>query len=122
MNLSLQDLQAVAATTGFPTETLDKVIRLMGLLDAFRNHPLLKEHVALKGGTALNLFVFDLPRLSVDIDLNEKNCGWALSCMVRAAAKIGELFLWMTSVATGENSNSNLSLFYAVMPFLRRTR
>jgi predicted nucleotidyltransferase component of viral defense system len=24
----------------------------------------------LKGGTALNLFVFDLPRLSVDIDLN----------------------------------------------------
>jgi predicted nucleotidyltransferase component of viral defense system len=24
----------------------------------------------LKGGTALNLFVFDVPRLSVDIDLN----------------------------------------------------
>jgi hypothetical protein len=26
--------------------------------------------MALKGGTALNLFHFDVPRLSVDIDLN----------------------------------------------------
>jgi len=26
--------------------------------------------LVLKGGTALNLFFFDLPRLSVDIDLN----------------------------------------------------
>ena len=29
-----------------------------------------KRRLVLKGGTALNLFVFDLPRLSVDIDLN----------------------------------------------------
>lgn len=70
MSLSLKDLQAEAAATGFPPETLDKVIRLIGLLDAFRNHPFLGDRVALKGGTALNLFVFDLPRLSVDIDLN----------------------------------------------------
>ncbi|MFN2188831.1 MAG: nucleotidyl transferase AbiEii/AbiGii toxin family protein, partial [Candidatus Promineifilaceae bacterium] len=26
--------------------------------------------VALKGGTTLNLFVFDVPQLSVDIDVN----------------------------------------------------
>ena len=70
MNLSFDDLQAEAAATGFLPETLDKVIRLIGLLDAFRNHPFLKDRVVLKGGTALNLFVFDLPRLSVDIDLN----------------------------------------------------
>ena len=30
----------------------------------------MKGKLALKGGTALNLFVFDVPRLSVDIDLN----------------------------------------------------
>lgn len=30
----------------------------------------MKGRLALKGGTALNLFVFNLPRLSVDIDLN----------------------------------------------------
>ncbi len=28
-----------------------------------------KKEFALKGGTALNFFIFDLPRLSVDIDL-----------------------------------------------------
>ena len=70
MNLSLQDLQAAAAASGFSPETLDKVIRLIELLNAFRAHPFLKDRMVLKGGTALNLFVFDLPRLSVDIDLN----------------------------------------------------
>ena len=34
------------------------------------SHPVLKGRLVLKGGTALNLFLFDLPRLSVDIDLN----------------------------------------------------
>ncbi len=70
MNLSLNDLQAEAAATGFLPETLDKVIRLIGLLGAFRDHPFLRDRIVLKGGTALNLFVFNLPRLSVDIDLN----------------------------------------------------
>ncbi len=70
MNLSLQELQAEATATGFPLETLDKVIRLIELLNAFRSHPFLKNRIVLKGGTALNLFVFELPRLSVDIDLN----------------------------------------------------
>jgi Nucleotidyl transferase AbiEii toxin, Type IV TA system len=68
MNLSLRDLQAEAAATGFSPDTLDKVIRLIDLLNAFCSHPFLKVRMALKGGTALNLFVFDLPRLSVDID------------------------------------------------------
>jgi len=70
MNLSLQDLQAEAAATGFSPDTLDKVIRLIDLLNAIRSHPFLKDRMVLKGGTALNLFVFNLPRLSVDIDLN----------------------------------------------------
>ena len=35
-----------------------------------RTHPFLGTRMALKGGTALNLFVLDFPRLSVDIDLN----------------------------------------------------
>ena len=70
MNLSLRDLQAEAAVSGFSLETLDKVIRLIDLLNAFRAHPFLKDRMVLKGGTALTLFVFDLPRLSVDIDLS----------------------------------------------------
>lgn len=70
MNLAPQDLQREAAKTGFPAETLEKSIRLVSLLNALRSHPFLKTRIALKGGTALNLFVFDVPRLSVDIDLN----------------------------------------------------
>ena len=30
----------------------------------------MREHLLLKGGTAINLTVFNLPRLSVDIDLD----------------------------------------------------
>ena len=56
--------------TGFRTEIIEKVIHLLNLLEGFQNHPFLKGRLALKGGTALNLFIFDLPRLSVDIDLN----------------------------------------------------
>ncbi len=70
MTLSQADLRRAAAATGFQAEPLEKVIRLMDLLEALRSHPFLKERIALKGGTALNLFVFDVPRLSVDIGLN----------------------------------------------------
>jgi hypothetical protein len=70
MRLALEDLQRKAAGTGFLPETLEKAFRLLSLLDGLRSHPFLKPRLALKGGTALNLFVFDVPRLSVDIDLN----------------------------------------------------
>ncbi|HEC61403.1 MAG TPA: nucleotidyl transferase AbiEii/AbiGii toxin family protein [bacterium] len=49
---------------------VEKVLHLLNLLNALNSHPFLKGKWVLKGGTALNLFVFDLPRLSVDIDLN----------------------------------------------------
>lgn len=70
MKLTAEDLAREAAATGFPADMLEKAIRLLSLLDAVRSHPFLRPRVALKGGTALNLFVFDVPRLSVDIDLN----------------------------------------------------
>ena len=41
---------------------------------------------ALKGGTAINLFELDLPRLSVDIDLTflpmTDRGGWSAGCLV----------------------------------------
>lgn len=70
MKLSIQRLNAEAEATGFRAEVLEKVIHLLHLLGALQVHPFLKGKLALKGGTALNLFLFDLPRLSVDIDLN----------------------------------------------------
>ena len=70
MRVSAERLAADAAATGFRSDMLEKAIHLLGLLNAIRSHPFLKGKLALKGGTALNLFVFDVPRLSVDIDLN----------------------------------------------------
>jgi predicted nucleotidyltransferase component of viral defense system len=70
VNLSGERLRQVAEQTGFGPGVLEKAIRLLGLLDGFRSHPFLKRRLALKGGTALNVFHFDLPRLSVDVDLN----------------------------------------------------
>ena len=70
MKVSRERLLAEAQATGFRPEVLEKVIHLLGLLDMFEAHPFLRGRLALKGGTALNLFLFDLPRLSVDIDLN----------------------------------------------------
>jgi predicted nucleotidyltransferase component of viral defense system len=70
MTISQQRLMAEATATGFRPEILEKVIHLLNLLQNFRAHPFLKNRFALKGGTALNLFLFNVPRLSVDIDLN----------------------------------------------------
>lgn len=70
MRLSRERLMAEAETTGFRPEVLEKVIHLLNLLTVFQRHPALGGRLALKGGTALNLFFFGLPRLSVDIDLN----------------------------------------------------
>ena len=70
MKISRERLQAEAQSTGFRPGILEKVFQLLNLLERFQEHPFLKGRLALKGGTALNLFLFELPRLSVDIDLN----------------------------------------------------
>lgn len=70
MNLGREQLIEILAATHFRMDTLEKALRLLSLLESLRSHPFLKNRWALKGGTALNLFHLDLPRLSVDIDLN----------------------------------------------------
>lgn len=70
MKISEKELVHEAGTTGFRAEMLEKVWRLMNILDGIQEHIFLRNRLVLKGGTALNLFFFNLPRLSVDIDLN----------------------------------------------------
>jgi predicted nucleotidyltransferase component of viral defense system len=70
LKISYEKLTAQAEATGFRPDVLEKVAHLLGLLEALGSHPFLKGKLALKGGTALNLFVFNVPRLSIDIDLN----------------------------------------------------
>lgn len=70
MNIASEWLLNESNKTGFRSEILEKVILLMQLLELFMSDPFLQERLVLKGGTALNLFHFSLPRLSIDIDLN----------------------------------------------------
>ncbi len=70
MKISPERLEQEATQTGFRPEILEKVMHLMHLLNHFSEDAFLSSRIALKGGTALNLFYFDSPRLSVDIDIN----------------------------------------------------
>ena len=64
------ELRALAEATDFRPDTLEKVVRLVGILSRLESHELCRGNWLLKGGTAINLFYLDVPRLSVDIDLN----------------------------------------------------
>lgn len=59
-----------AKELGFVRDTYEKVCRLTEILRFFESDDLLGKFLALKGGTAINLTIFNLPRLSVDIDLD----------------------------------------------------
>ena len=59
-----------AKELGFVRDTYEKVCRLTDILKFFENDALLGNSLALKGETAINLTIFNLPRLSVDIDLD----------------------------------------------------
>ena len=59
-----------AKELGFVRDTFEKVCRLVDVLTFLEQDSILKDSLALKGGTAINLTIFDLPRLSVDIDLD----------------------------------------------------
>ncbi len=71
ISITEQELKWVAQEKGYRPEILEKVYRLLDLLEVFMAVPFLKERLVLKGGTAINLFCTqNLPRLSLDLDLN----------------------------------------------------
>lgn len=64
------ELGKQAKQFGFVRDTYEKVCRLSQVLAFVENDEFLSNLLALKGGTAINLMFFNLPRLSVDIDLD----------------------------------------------------
>ena len=64
------ELGRMATESGFVRDTYEKVLRLKEILKFLNEDKFLREHLLLKGGTAINLTVFNLPRLSVDIDMD----------------------------------------------------
>jgi len=64
-----KEINKIANETNFNINMCEKVLRLFSILD-FLNNNEFTNLLALKGGTAINLFMLNLPRLSVDIDLD----------------------------------------------------
>lgn len=75
MSFDTEGIQHHADALGFRPDMLEKVFRLLSLLETLRSNAFLRPRVALKGGTAINLFLLQAPRLSVDIDLNYVGSG-----------------------------------------------
>ena len=70
MNYNKGQLGQMAKRYGFVRDTFEKVLRLKEILIYLNTDEYLHEHLALKGGTAINMTIFNLPRLSVDLDLD----------------------------------------------------
>jgi len=70
MNYSKQYLNELSNTTNFLKDNLEKVLRLSQILKFLNTDSMFRGKLALKGGTAINLTAIELPRLSVDIDLD----------------------------------------------------
>ncbi len=66
---SSKEINQIASETNFNKNTCEKVLRLYSILN-FINSSEISINLALKGGTAINLFLLNLPRLSIDIDLD----------------------------------------------------
>lgn len=63
MELSSERVERLSTRTGFLARYVEKVVRLLDLLEEIQSHEDLKDQFVLKGGTALNVFFFNLPRL-----------------------------------------------------------
>lgn len=70
MKFSRQYLTRLAQESNFIKDTLEKVLRLSEILKFLNSDIVFKDKLVLKGGTAINLTAVELPRLSVDIDLD----------------------------------------------------
>ena len=69
MEINAKRIRALAEETGFIRDNLEKVMRLINLLETVFSSAF-SDRLVLKGGTAINLFYAGMPRLSVDIDLD----------------------------------------------------
>jgi len=70
MEQTQEQFRAYSTHLGTRPDVLEKVVQLLAVLRRIREDEEIRDRVALKGGTALNVFWLSLPRLSVDIDLN----------------------------------------------------
>jgi len=110
------ELGRMASQSGFVRDTFEKVVRLKEILRFINEDAFLREHLLLKGGTAINLTVFNLPRLSVDIDL-DYSPNDNKDDMLRNREKVSEIIKeYMDSegyqLSSGSRFSHSLDAFY----------
>lgn len=92
MGYNKNDMAWMAGETQFLRDNLEKVLRLTDVLRFMSENAKLRDRLVLKGGTAINLTVFAMPRLSVDIDLDfHKDCSREemMACREEISREIG---------------------------------
>lgn len=100
------DIAQLAVQTNFLRDNLEKVLRLSDVLQFIAHTPRLKDCLVLKGGTAINLTVFTMPRLSVDIDLDfHRDCTREEMLQYRAEIN-AEILAYMESQGYQLNPNT----------------
>lgn len=68
--MDLRELQRLQRDTGFNPDFIEKVYHITKILSEIYGDEALSKSLALKGGTALNFIYLNIPRLSIDLDLN----------------------------------------------------
>ena len=115
MNYTKQYLTELASKTNFIKDNLEKVLRLSEILRFLNSDQYFRGKLALKGGTAINLTSVELPRLSVDIDLDFTS-NLAKEEIVEAKAKISKRladYMWQE----GYSLNAEPRKHYALLSF-----
>ena len=70
-----QLVETINGETNFERDMIEQVLYMKEVLMMIFNDPVLKKSYVLIGGTAINLFNSEIPRLSVDIDLDYIHLG-----------------------------------------------
>lgn len=69
IDLTADNIRKTAKVTGFIKDNVEKVMRLIDILETVFSTKW-KDKLVLKGGTAINMFYMGMSRLSIDIDLD----------------------------------------------------
>lgn len=122
-NYSKIEIATMARQNGFRSETLEKVLRLMDVLDFINNNEKLSTYLVLKGGTSINLTVFNLPRLSVDIDMD-----FSINCIKEEMLKkrkeitsIIRMYMEINNYSFSENTKSKFALDSFVFNYINNS-
>ncbi len=70
MQVDREFIKSISQKENFQPDIIEKIYRLILLLQEISKHPILDKGLLLKGGTAINFMYLSIPRLSIDLDFD----------------------------------------------------